>query len=354
MGFGVRGSEEPAGSSARSLLPCPVAETVWPPSETPHPPPTASGTQFSRAWVWSFYVLVGGAPRSLPPPAVADFPWHDGLQVHAPVAGGKTFYLFQGRVILRGAHVLRPRPPGRRGRLGRSRAVVDAGRRPRPEGAIPCPRAHSRSGIAGRAAIPSGAFPAGRAPRPPPRPLHRTRSPPGRGFRVLRALASPCFAAGASLAGRRSAPALTRCPRAQPAPRTPTAREAVAALSEEPATAGSSRCFPPSRGERVSPESARPRCPRETPLGVCPSHRPSCGIHGRGEGGLWAASSRPGQAAPGPVCLPCGSSTRLLPQRPSHYPPVRAWGPGAGARCRRSHCSDPCPGGSRTHLTPTL
>lgn len=49
MGFGVRGSEEPAGSSARSLLPCPVAETVWPPSETPHPPPTASGTQYSLA-----------------------------------------------------------------------------------------------------------------------------------------------------------------------------------------------------------------------------------------------------------------------------------------------------------------
>lgn len=150
MGFGVRGSEEPAGSSARSLLPCPVAETVAPRVKLPIPPcppPTASGTQFSRAWVWSFSVLVGGAPRSLPPPAVADFPWHDGLQVHAPVAGGKTFYLFQGRVILRGTHDLRPCPPGRCGRLGRSRAVVDAGRRPRPEGAIPCPRAHSGVGL---------------------------------------------------------------------------------------------------------------------------------------------------------------------------------------------------------------
>lgn len=122
--------------------------------------------------------------------------------------------------------------------------------------------------------------------------------------------------------GRVPALTLTRCARAQPAPRTPTAREAVAALSEEPATAGSSRCFPPSRGARASPESARPRCHRETSLGVCPSHRPSCGIDGRGEGGLWAASSRADQAAPGPVCLPCGSSTRLLPQQPSRHPPL--------------------------------
>lgn len=59
----------------------------WPPSETPYPPPPLDSLRhpvFSRAWVWSFYVLVGGVPRSLPPPAVADFPWHDGLQVHAP------------------------------------------------------------------------------------------------------------------------------------------------------------------------------------------------------------------------------------------------------------------------------
>lgn len=178
-----------------------------------------------------------------------------------------------------------------------------------------------RSGVAGRAAVPSGAFPAGRAPQAAATATPSHALTARAGVLVSPGPRQPLLCCG-RFPGRAPALTLTRCPRAQPAPRTPTAREVVAALSEEPATAGSSRCFPPSRGERASPESTRPRCPRETPLGVCPSHRPSCRIDGRGEGGPWAASSRPDQAAPGPVCLPCGSSTRLLPQQPSRHPPL--------------------------------
>lgn len=205
MGFGVRGSEEPAGSSARSPLPCPVAETVAPRVKLPipHPQPPAPS---SLAPGFGRFMSSLEECRA----AFLLLRWPTSLGMTAsrfmhPVAGGKTFSLFQGRVILRGTHVLRPRPPGRRGRLGRSRAVVDAGRRPRPEGAIPCPRAHSGVGLPAAQPFRPELFLRDGPPRPPPRPLHRTRSPPGRGFRVLRvlrALASPCFAVGASLAGR--------------------------------------------------------------------------------------------------------------------------------------------------------
>lgn len=146
MGFGVRGSEEPAGSSARSLLPCPVAETVAPRVKLPIPPPQPPAPSSLAPGFGRFMSSLEECRA-----AFLLLRWPTSLGMTAsrfmhPVAGGKT-YLFQGRVILRGTHVLRPRSPGRRGRLGRSRAVVDAGRRPRPEGAIPCPRAHTRVGL---------------------------------------------------------------------------------------------------------------------------------------------------------------------------------------------------------------